>query len=160
MTKKEEKKTKELRKVYCKAIKMPNFTSINQAWCWLWAILWLTSLALLVQLMRSLTFDPELRAFKTITSLNICKQCLRKHNVLQIANVDFLLNDSLVKSMRNSSHNPSSITTVLFKSTGTPVLHPFQHCKCLWQYLEKKKNNNTTRPVGYKTFILDLNSNN
>ena len=41
MTKKEEKKTKELRKVYCKAIKMPNFTSINQVWCWLWAIMWL-----------------------------------------------------------------------------------------------------------------------
>ena len=158
--KKRRKKTQG--KVYCKAIKMPNFTSINQAWCWLWAILWLTSLALLVQLMRSLTFHPELRAFKTITSMNICKQCLRKHNVLRIANVDFLLNDSLVKSMRNSSHNPSSITTVLFKSTGTPVLHPFQHCKCLWQYLEKKKTKkkNTTRPVGYKKFILYLNSNN
>ena len=91
----------------------------------------LSSLALLVQLMQSLTFDPELHAFKTITSMTICKQCLRKYNVLQNANVDFLLNDSLVKSMRNSSHNPSSITTVLFKSTGTPVLHPFQHCKCL-----------------------------
>ena len=144
---------------------MPNFTSINQAWCWLWAIMWLTSLKhLLLQLMQSLTFDPKSRAFKTITSMNICKQCLRKHIYgLQIANVDFLLNDSLVKSMRNSSHNPSSITTVLFKSTGTPVLHPFQHCKCLWQYLEKKKKEkkkHTTRPVGYKKFILDLNSNN
>ena len=132
-------KKKEHGKVYCEAIKMPYFTNINH-WCWLWAIFYrLCSLALLVQLMWCLIFDPELSAFKTITSMNICKQCLRKHNALQIANVDFLLNDSLVKGMRNSSHNPGSITAVLFKSTGAPVLHPFQHCKCLWQHLGKKK---------------------
>lgn len=123
---------------------MPYFTNINH-WCWLWAIFYrLSSLALLVQLMWCLIFDPELSAFKTITRMNICKQCLRKHNALQIANVDFLLNDSLVKGMRNSSHNPGSITAVLFKSTGPPVLHPFQHCKCLWQHLGKKKHSKTS----------------
>ena len=35
---KKRRKKKPRKGLSCKAIRMPNFTSINQAWCWLWAI--------------------------------------------------------------------------------------------------------------------------